>query len=148
MILFSASHAKAPLLIVGILMIPVAIVMLRGHFTLQPNEARVLILFGEYRGTVCAGGFFWANPFYSSSRNGAFMQLQAVQLAAAAAAKGGHAAASGLMHSSSSTKVSLRAQTLNGDKLKVNDKGGNPIETHGFRRQETISAAHSAGPLD
>jgi len=127
-IIFGASHDKAPLLVLGILMIPVAVIMLRGHFTLQPNEARVLILFGEYHGTVSTSGFFWANPFYSSSRSGAFMQLQALQLAAAAAAKGGQVAASGPMHSNSSTKVSLRAQTLNGDKLKVNDKGGNPIE--------------------
>lgn len=34
-----------------------------GHFTLQPNEARVLILFGAYQGTVRESGFFWTNPF-------------------------------------------------------------------------------------
>ena len=33
-----------------------------GHFTLQPNEARVLILFGAYRGTVRDDGFHWTNP--------------------------------------------------------------------------------------
>jgi len=43
----------------------VAIVMLTGHFTLQPNEARVMLMFGEYRGTIRESGFFWANPFYS-----------------------------------------------------------------------------------
>ena len=32
------------------------------------------------------------------------------------------------LHSRNSTKVSLRAQSLNGERLKVNDKGGNPIE--------------------
>src|SRR4051794_1771249 len=41
------------------------IVMLNGHFTLQPNEARVLILFGAYHGTVRQSGFHWANPFYA-----------------------------------------------------------------------------------
>jgi regulator of protease activity HflC (stomatin/prohibitin superfamily) len=44
------------------------IVTLAGLFTLQPNEARVLILFGKYVGTVRASGFFWANPFYSKKR--------------------------------------------------------------------------------
>jgi len=115
-------------LLLGIVMVPLGLMMLRGHFTLQPNEARVLILFGEYRGTVRTSGFFWANPFYSKSRGGSLMQLQAAQLAAAEAAKSGQTATRGQLHSRNSTKVSLRAQTLNGDKLKVNDKGGNPIE--------------------
>lgn len=36
----------------------------KGFFTLQPNEAAVLVLFGEYKGTARESGFFWANPFY------------------------------------------------------------------------------------
>jgi len=36
-----------------------AIILLCGHFTLQPNESRVLILFGDYHGTVRKSGFFW-----------------------------------------------------------------------------------------
>jgi len=39
--------------------------MFSGHFTLQPNQSRVLILFGAYHGTVKQSGFHWANPFYS-----------------------------------------------------------------------------------
>ena len=39
------------------------VIMLFGHFTLQPNEARVLTLFGTYVGTVRESGFFWTNPF-------------------------------------------------------------------------------------
>src|SRR6185503_10984770 len=45
-----------------------AIILLCGHFTLQPNEARVLILFGAYKGTVRTSGFWWANPFYARVR--------------------------------------------------------------------------------
>lgn len=37
-------------------------VLLFGFFTLQPNQAAVLILFGKYRGTVKTSGFHWANP--------------------------------------------------------------------------------------
>ena len=33
-----------------------------GFFSLQPNEARVLTLFGAYKGTVRASGFWWGNP--------------------------------------------------------------------------------------
>ncbi len=38
------------------------IVLLAGFFTLQPNEAAVLLLFGAYKGTVRDAGFHWANP--------------------------------------------------------------------------------------
>src|ERR1044071_9139613 len=34
-----------------------------GFFTLQPNEAAVLLLFGAYKGTVRQPGFGWASPF-------------------------------------------------------------------------------------
>ncbi len=34
-----------------------------GYFTREPNEARVMIFFGTYKGTCRKVGFFWANPF-------------------------------------------------------------------------------------
>jgi len=41
------------------------LVLMFGFFTLQPNEAAVLILFGKYQGTVKTAGFKWANPLYT-----------------------------------------------------------------------------------
>ena len=38
------------------------VVFMCGFFTLQPNLAAVLILFGQYKGTVRTSGFHWANP--------------------------------------------------------------------------------------
>jgi regulator of protease activity HflC (stomatin/prohibitin superfamily) len=84
--------AGVPLIILGLLSLLLGIIMLCGHFTLQPNEARVLVLFGEYKGTVRESGFWWTNPFMSK------------------------------------LKISLRSRNLEGAKLKVNDKVGNPIE--------------------
>jgi regulator of protease activity HflC (stomatin/prohibitin superfamily) len=52
----------------GILLIAFSGVMLAGLFTLQPNEARVLILFGAYKGTCVESGFHWTNPFYTKKR--------------------------------------------------------------------------------
>lgn len=49
----------------GIVTLAASILLLRGHFILQPNQACVLLLFGDYRGTVRTSGFFWANPFFS-----------------------------------------------------------------------------------
>ncbi|HAM73401.1 MAG TPA: band 7 protein [Verrucomicrobiales bacterium] len=66
--------------------------VLSGLFSLEPNEAAVLVLFGRYQGTVRESGFHWTNPFNKRIR------------------------------------VSLRSRNLNGERLKVNDKQGNPIE--------------------
>jgi regulator of protease activity HflC (stomatin/prohibitin superfamily) len=65
---------------------------LAGLYTLQPNEAAILQLFGAYRGTSRVPGLRGTNPFYTRRR------------------------------------ISLRARNLNGERLKVNDKRGNPIE--------------------
>ena len=65
---------------------------LAGLYTLQPNEAAIIQLFGAYRGTSRVPGLRATNPFYTRK------------------------------------KISLRARNLNGDRLKVNDKRGNPIE--------------------
>jgi len=43
----------------------VGFVMLLGLFMVNPNEGRVLQLFGAYRGTVKTPGLRWTNPFYS-----------------------------------------------------------------------------------
>src|SRR5579864_7573782 len=48
----------------------VGAVLLRGFFSLQPNEARVLVLLGSDKGSVRTSGFHWANPFYSNGRQG------------------------------------------------------------------------------
>ena len=66
--------------------------VLGGLYTLQPNEAAILQLFGSYRGTTRVAGLRGTNPFYTRR------------------------------------KISLRARNLNGERLKVNDKRGNPIE--------------------
>ena len=40
-----------------------SIILPAGFFVVQPNEARVLVLFGKYIGTVRESGFWYANPF-------------------------------------------------------------------------------------
>jgi len=115
-------HPLWPLFIAGMLVFIGAIIMLFGFFALQPNEARVLVLFGEYRGTVRESGFHWGNPFYSNGP----CSVRQVTEAAAAAEKG--RSARGVKLNWSRNKISLRARNLNGEKLKVNDKRGNPIE--------------------
>jgi len=86
-----------------------------GFFSIQPNQARVLILFGTYKGTVIDEGFHWANPFYSRTTGAATRSTNTQGEAVA-------------IIPAKSLRLSLRARTYNGEHLKVNDKRGNPIE--------------------
>ena len=52
----------------GILSIIFVFICWFGFFMVQPNQGRVLQLFGKYVGTVKNTGLRWANPFYSKSR--------------------------------------------------------------------------------
>ena len=78
-----------PLFIITIVL-PVFIII-PGFVLVQPNNSRVLLLFGKYIGTVKKNGLYWANPFYTKK------------------------------------KISLRASNFDSERLKVNDKLGNPI---------------------
>ncbi len=131
-----------PLFVLSILTETTGIIMLAGLFTLQPNEARVLVLFGAYKGTVRESGFHWGNPFYSNGpRSGNPAARMAEMQGQIAAAKAG--AVLSQRKSLPRFKVSLRARTMNGDKLKVNDKRGNPIEIAAvviWRVQDTAQA--------
>src|SRR5258708_39669028 len=80
----------AILLFIALLVL--GVLFLAGLYTVQPNEAAILQLFGSYRGTTRVSGLRGTNPFYTRR------------------------------------KLSLRARNLNGERLKVNDKRGNPIE--------------------
>ncbi|MCL8008804.1 SPFH domain-containing protein [Gelidibacter japonicus] len=68
-----------------------AILIAPGFVMVQPNNSRVLLLFGKYVGTVKKNGFYWVIPFYTK------------------------------------TKISLRASNFDSERLKVNDKLGNPV---------------------
>ncbi len=106
--LVSAIRQKnVPLLLGSLGLLVTAFVVSGGFFTLQPNEAAVLVLFGAYRGTVRDSGFFFTNPFNKK------------------------------------LKISLRARNLDGERLKVNEKRGNPIEIAAvvvWRVQDTAQA--------
>jgi len=60
---FMAQHdALGVAYIVGVTF---ALIASGGLFIVQPNEAKALVLFGTYKGTVKQDGFWWANPFFS-----------------------------------------------------------------------------------
>lgn len=87
-------------IIAAILTAVLFLILLSGFHVVNPNEALVMTLFGNYYGTVKQPGFYFTNPF----------------AAAASPVKG-----------KGSRKISLKTMTLNNDKQKVNDVLGNPI---------------------
>lgn len=126
---------EGPALALQLLLLAGVGLALPGFFSLQPNEARVLMLFGAYRGTVRESGFHWGNSFYSNGSASAAPSTASTSKSEMRDAL--------LSRSRGRNKISLRARTLNGDRLKVNDKRGNPIEIAAvlvWRVQDTAQA--------
>src|SRR6266404_1430265 len=136
----NGGHPNWTLFIGGLIGMVLFGIMMGGFFTLQPNEARVLLLFGQYKGTVRESGFHWGNPFYS---NGGKRGGLRAALLRAAASQGKTAETPTESKYGARNKISLRVPNLNSDKLKVNDKRGNPIEIGAvivWRVQDTAEA--------
>ena len=67
--LAQSARAEDPIGIVGAsLVVTFLAFLLGGLFTVNPNEGRVLQLFGRYVGTAKVQGLRWANPFYSKKK--------------------------------------------------------------------------------
>jgi len=115
----SFEGSRALPILSAMLMLAVGVFSCFGFFTLEPNEARVLMLFGAYKGTVRHSGFHWANPLYARSRGAA------PGSAPVSAAK---KLFEGATQRKLKTKLSLRVHNFNSPTLKVNDKRGNPVE--------------------
>jgi regulator of protease activity HflC (stomatin/prohibitin superfamily) len=64
-----AARDESVLAIVGFAVaLLLALFLMAGVFVVNPNEGRVLQLFGDYRGTARVAGLRWANPFYTKKR--------------------------------------------------------------------------------
>jgi regulator of protease activity HflC (stomatin/prohibitin superfamily) len=131
------------LIALGPLMALTGLISLWGHFTLQPNEARVLILFGEYCGTARESGFFWGNPFYS--RNRARIAMTGTE---GTPRKHPATGMNVYPHRTLTAKISLRARNFISEKLKVNDKRGNPIEIAAVIVWRVADTARAAFDVD
>lgn len=67
-IIASADAGRAPLIVLWSLIAVLGSLSFAGLFTVQPNEAKALTLFGAYKGSVREAGFWWANPFMHKRR--------------------------------------------------------------------------------
>ena len=67
-IVASANAGRAFLIVLWSLIAVLGSLSFAGLFTVQPNEAKALTLFGAYKGSVREAGFWWANPFMHKRR--------------------------------------------------------------------------------
>ncbi|MBE9487673.1 MAG: SPFH domain-containing protein [Bacteroidetes bacterium] len=53
------------LIILSIILILFAFLGMSGFIMIEPNDMKIIMLFGKYKGTIKDNGFFWINPFYT-----------------------------------------------------------------------------------
>ncbi|MFE7166682.1 SPFH domain-containing protein [Streptomyces sp. NPDC057616] len=66
--LFAAASVSPGFAVGGVVVLIAALISLRGLNTVAPGEARVVQLFGRYRGTIRQDGLRWVNPFTSRTK--------------------------------------------------------------------------------
>lgn len=107
--------------ILGLICLISGIFVLCGLKILNPNEAIVLVLFGNYYGTISKEGFYFVNPFCSAINP--TYESPTIRIAKGKEDEG--KIESNI--TSSTKKISLKTLTLNNGIQKVNDEMGNPI---------------------
>ena len=120
----------------GILMILTGILMLFGYMAVAPNDSRVLLLFGEYKGSVRDSGFFWVNPFFSKKK----LSLRVRNFETGSINTPEKKDAAGKI-------VQERVRTL-GRPSKVNDRDGNPIEISAVVVWRVVNTAEALFEVD
>ncbi len=68
MIVNGGNSGQPVMVIAGVLTLVTASIALGGLFVVNPGDAKVLVLFGDYKGTVKTAGFWFANPFLTKKR--------------------------------------------------------------------------------
>lgn len=126
-----ASPVGVALLVIGIIICVLGWIPFCGLKVLKPQEALVLTLFGDYKGTIREAGFYFVNPFCTSFNPAAATKLaQSADATTQKAVAGMQITTDGVAISegTGSKKISLKAMTLNNGVQKINDCLGNPVQ--------------------
>jgi regulator of protease activity HflC (stomatin/prohibitin superfamily) len=57
-----------PFMVAGIIFAVASLITMGGFIAIEPNNSKVLTLFGSYIGTIKSSGFYWTNPFYTKRK--------------------------------------------------------------------------------
>jgi len=111
-----AGTAKEPLMVlVGIVLILASFIGLFGLMVVNPNDSKVLVLFGTYQGVVKEPGFYWVNPFNAKKRVSLRVRNFETGVEETPEVK-------------DATGKTVQTATKRRHPAKVNDRDGNPIE--------------------
>ncbi len=61
----AATHEYGGMVVLAIILLALWFFSLIGYFINNPNQSKVLLLFGDYMGTARETGFRWTNPFFT-----------------------------------------------------------------------------------
>ncbi len=136
LIIMGAMAENALLVIPGILCGVGCFVALFGFQAVQPNDARVLLLFGNYVGTIRQSGFFWVNPFYTKKR--VSLRVRNFETGSVTTPEVKDAAG----------KVLTQKTRSSGRPSKVNDRDGNPIEISAVVVWKVVNTAEALFEVD
>lgn len=120
----------------GVLVFLLGILSLIGFIAIAPNQARVLLLFGKYKGSALESGFFWVNPFYTKKK----ISLRIRNFETGSVQTPEHKDASGKI-------VQAKSRTP-GRPSKVNDRDGNPIDISAVVVWRVVNTAEALFEVD
>lgn len=127
---------NGPLAILGVPMVPLGVVNLFGLMAIAPNSSRVLLLFGEYRGSVKQSGFYWVNPFYVKKK--VSLRVRNFETGSSSTPE---------IRNQQGTVVQPKNRTT-GRPSKVNDSDGNPIEISAVVVWRVVDTAEALFEVD
>ena len=107
-----------------------------GLVAVQPNSSRVLLLFGDYRGTIKESGFYWVNPFFSKKK----VSLRIRNFETGSVVTPEKKDATG--------NVVAKQTHSSGRPSKVNDRDGNPIDISAVVVWKVVDTAEALFEVD
>ena len=113
-----------------------ALITVFGFQAIAPNDARVMLLFGDYRGSVTESGFYWVNPFYSKKK--ITLRVRNFETGSITTPEQKDAAGNVVQHKVRSA----------GKPSKVNDRDGNPIEISAVVVWRVVDTAEALFEVD
>jgi regulator of protease activity HflC (stomatin/prohibitin superfamily) len=122
--------------VLGVLCFVLGVLSIFGFQAIAPNQARVYLLFGTYKGSALDSGFFWVNPFYSKNK----ISLRVRNFETGSTHTPEQKDAQG--------KVVQKATRSSGRPSKVNDRDGNPIEISAVVVWRVINTAEALFEVD
>ena len=104
-------------LISAIAMFICGLISFAGFMAIAPNDSRVLLLFGDYKGTARESGFYWVNPAFSKKKLS--LRIRNFETGSIVYPE---------EKNPSTGHVTRKKSRSSGKPAKVNDRDGNPIE--------------------